>query len=726
MTRRELTLQRLAALIVLALLLCGSRVVSVWAAAPGSLAKPRAEILWDKWGTPHIFADKEEDAFRAFGWAQMESHGNLVLKLYGKARGQAAEYFGMDFLASDRAVRAFGVYDLARKWCQAQNAKFRKNLEAFASGINEYAQQHPHRLQSDVKSVLPVDAVDVMAHSTRVLYLFLSGVSGVTQTFRDGSGLGSNAWALGSSRSASRHPMLLANPHLVWDNEFTFYEAQITTGGYQAYGATLVGYPVLAIAFNDRLGWTHTVNTIDAGDLYELTPDKDGYRLDGQIRPFEVDRQTLKIRQADGSVKEEKLAIRRSIHGPVVEQEGKTLAMRIVGLQASSYAGMLQQWWDMGRARNFRDFWAVAQRLQIPMFNIVYADRDGHIALVFGGQVPVRAKGDAMFWSKSVPGESSELLWTRIHSFADLPKAIDPTSGWVQNSNDVPWHMTEPVLASDKYPAYMSPPTGQLAVNFREQRGIRMLREDDKISFDELLAYKHSTRSELADHVLDDLIAGAKQHGNDTAKKAAEVLQAWDRATEADSRGAPLFNAWLRAMGRPREIFAQAYDSKRPLDTPKGLKDPQVAARALEVAAAELQSGFGRLDVPWGETCRFRRGKVDLPANGGGNELGIFRVIGYRTGKDRRFESFAGDSFVAAIEFADPLKAKVLMTYGNSSDPDSPHYGDQLAIAAKKQLRDAWRTRAEIEANLEARTVFNANGTIVDLPSRSTLLKKKS
>ena len=79
----------------------------------------------------------------------------------------------------------------------------------------------------------------------------------------------------------------------------------------------------------------------------------------------------------------------------------------------------------------------------------------------------------------------------------------------------------------------------------------------------------------------------------------------------------------------------------------------------------------------------------------------------------RRFESFVGDSFVATIEFANPQKAKVLMTYGNSSDPDSPHYGDQLALAANKQLRDAWRTRAEIEANLEARTVFNANGTVV-------------
>jgi acyl-homoserine-lactone acylase len=238
---------------------------------------------------------------------------------------------------------------------------------------------------------------------------------------------------------------------------------------------------------------------------------------------------------------------------------------------------------------------------------------------------------------------------------------------------------------------------------------------DDKISFDELLAYKHSTHSEVADHVLDDLIAAAAQYGSENGKKAAEVLRAWDRSTETESRGAALFNAWASAMGRSPGIFAQAFDLKQPLDTPRGLKDPQAAVRVLETAAAQVQSGFGRLDVPWGEAYRFRRGKVDLPGNGGGgNELGIFRVIGYRPGKDGRFESFVGDSFIAVIEFASQLRAKVLMTYGNSSEPDSPHYGDQLALASKKQLRDAWRTRAEIEANLEARTVFNANGTVVN------------
>src|SRR5580704_13716179 len=65
----------------------------------------RAEILWDRWGVPHIYAKDADSAFRAFGWAQMHSHGNLLLRGIAKARGRGAEYFGKDLLISDEGAR---------------------------------------------------------------------------------------------------------------------------------------------------------------------------------------------------------------------------------------------------------------------------------------------------------------------------------------------------------------------------------------------------------------------------------------------------------------------------------------------------------------------------------------------------------------------------------------------------------------------------------------------
>ncbi len=65
-----------------------------------------------------------------------------------------------------------------------------------------------------------------------------------------------------------------------------------------------------------------------------------------------------------------------------------------------------------------------------------------------------------------------------------------------------------------------------------------------------------------------------------------------------------------------------------------------------------------------------------------------------------------GDSFIALVSFDGPTRAKVLMTYGNASQPGSPHIADQAPLLAEHRLRDAWRTPAEVLAHLEGRDEF--------------------
>jgi acyl-homoserine-lactone acylase len=144
---------------------------------------------------------------------------------------------------------------------------------------------------------------------------------------------GSNGWAIAPSHTADGHALLLANPHLEWSEHQTFFEAHLQAPGvYDAYGAALVGCPVLTIVFNDNLGWTHTSNTIDAGDLYHLTLKDDGYLYDGEVKPFETLTETIKVRQDDGTLVDDTLEVRRSVHGPVVEVEGATIAIRMAAV----------------------------------------------------------------------------------------------------------------------------------------------------------------------------------------------------------------------------------------------------------------------------------------------------------------------------------------------------------------------------------------------------------
>ncbi len=658
------------------------------------------EILWDTYGIPHIYAKDTNSAFYSFGWAQMQSHGNLLLRLYGQARGKAAAYWGEDYLESDRWVWTMDVPNRASTWYKAQSPDFRSYLDAFANGINTYAKQHPKLIDDDVEVVLPVTGSDVLAHLQRVLnFTFVVSpqrVAGISKEKPPGS----NGWAIAPKRAASNKSMLLVNPHLPWSDLFLWYEAQVTAPGINASGATLVGIPVLTIAFNDNLGWTHTVNTHDGWDAYELKLAGDGYLFDGKVKSFTTRTVNLQVKQKDGTLKTQPLVVKSSIHGPIVgEKQGKPIALRVVGLDRP---GTLEQWWNMARSQNLGEFQTALKALQLPMFTVMYADRQGHIMHLFNGHVPVRKQGDFTYWQGIIPGDTSQTLWTKIHPYKDLPKVVDPPSGWLQNANDPPWTTTFPTaIKADDYPSYMAPRN----MDFRAQRSAQMLDGDRKISFEEMVKYKHSTRMEFADRILDDLIPAARKHGNKLAQKAADVLDKWDRQANANSKGAVLFAAWANELDFDT-AFSQPWSEKLPRTTPDGLANPQDAVKLLEKVALKLEKDAGKLDVAWGNLFRLRQGKLDLPGNGGDDDLGIFRVINFAPAKDGRFQAVHGDSYVAAIEFSQPVKAMAVMSYGNASQPGSSHQTDQLDLVAKQQLRPVWLTRKDVEAHLEARQVF--------------------
>ena len=147
-----------------------------------------AEILWDRYGIPHIFGKTAEDVFFAHGWAQMRNHADLLLQLYGESRGRSAEYWGPAGLEADKWVRINGVPELAQKWYAQQDPVFRKNLDAFARGINAYAAANPAGVSPEFRAVLPVTGVDVVGHSLRVVHFGYMGSPGSIAS------TGSNWW----------------------------------------------------------------------------------------------------------------------------------------------------------------------------------------------------------------------------------------------------------------------------------------------------------------------------------------------------------------------------------------------------------------------------------------------------------------------------------------------------------------------------------------------------
>lgn len=678
----------------------------------------KTEILWDKYGIPHIFASSVEEMFYAHGYAQMNNQADLLLSLYGESRGKGAQYWGESKLPLDRWIHANGIPKRAQDWYAAQTPEFKKCLDAFARGINDHAKKHPLHASKQYRQVLPVTGLDVVQHTLRAVhYMYMGSMNRMRSEIsplvnaRTKAALqkaipdppadaGSNTWTVGPSRSASGKSMLIINPHLVWEGFYSYMEVHLTAPGYNLYGAPQIGFPVPVIGFNEHAGWGRTVNTIDTVDFYKLTVKGNQYLFDGAWKDFATTTSSIRVLQSDGTYKTETQTTRHSVHGPVVFDEGGvTVAMRVAGIDRPK---MLEQWFKMGGAKNLSEFKDAMRMVSVPMWNANYADDQGHIYLVCNGTIPRRKKGDWETYSKVLPGDSSDYMWTDYLKLEELPQSEDPKSGFNQNANEQPWHITLPQLNAASFPPSVAPPNSR-PTTFRTKRSLRMITEDKSITYEELIGYKHNTRVELADAVLPDLLKASPADA--ISKRAIEVLAKWDRHMETTSRGAVLFQAWSDKYFGTGDFINQRlkvpYNPADVLGSSYGIGDMETALEALKSAAEETMRNYNALDVPYGDVYRFERGSKDLPANGGAGRLGLFRTMTFGKKVGNKFYPTHGETFVCAIEFGAPQKANCALGYGNASQPGSKHIEDQLHLLSEKKLHPVWRSRKEIQANLE-------------------------
>jgi acyl-homoserine-lactone acylase len=644
-------------------------------------ASRQTKIQWDEWGVPHITAKTESELFFAQGWAQMQAHANLILKLYGQSRGKAAAYWGAQYEGMDRAIRILDFQRIALENGKLQKPEVQQMLASFTAGLNAYAKAHPEAIDDNLKVVLPVSPYDINMHS---LFIFVTRFTGGGELDQasDWKEIGSNAMAIGPKRSASGKAMLVQNPHLPWGGEFTWFESGLNLNGKLIYGANLVGMPGIGIGFNENLGWTHTNNTLDNADSFELTLKDGGYVMDGKVEKFKVRPDTVWVKQPDGSLIAKPFNCYESAFGPVFGM-GKTRAV-CLKLAGADCPNASLQWWRMATAQSFAQFEAAVKMMQIPFWNITYADKQGNIFYLFNGEVPKRPYGTYADWDKVIKTTSSEDIWKNYLSYNELPKLKNPTTGWLQNTNDPPWTATLPrELDKQKYPAWIAPDE----MSLRTQGSVRMLMGDKSITYNELLNYKHSTYIELTNRVLDDLLAAIDSKSAPLLQESKAVLSKWDRSANAESRGMILFARWIENLGNFN--YATPWDRNKPMETPKGIGNMLAALTALEKAATDVKKSFGSLDTPWGDYLHVKRGTVDLPGNGAGDFAGIFRVASAQRVSPTRAVVSSGDSYVGVLEFGEKVRAKVLVSYGNASQANSPHNGDQLKLFSQKQLRDA-------------------------------------
>ncbi|SHJ29456.1 penicillin acylase family protein [Aquimarina spongiae] len=649
------------------------------------------EILWDTWGIPHIYADNDANLYKMMGWAQMHNHADLMLKLYGEARAKSSEYWGVDS-KRDVLLHQLGLLEASEKTFESMEEEDKKIIASFVEGINAYAEKNANSIDEKYKAVLPVQSVDIIYHATRVMYMeFL--INRNLRTVQQWSP-GSNAWAVNGKKTASGNSMLLANPHLPWNDFWLFFEAHLITANNNLYGATLVGLPTLGIAFNENLGWTHTVNTLDNVDFYELSIKNDTYLIDGQYKKFEIDSMPILVK-TDASLKKEMVIKKQSDFGMIVRESGdKAIAIRWPNMDGKLNA--IGQWRAMGQASNLEEFKAAIDKNALPLFNVIYSDKNDNILYHFGGHVPEK-NGDWEKWQGILPTSSSKDIWKGYYPASKLPSYINPDSGWIQNANDPPFTSTFPAkITPDQYASHIAPNS----MYFRPQRSAKLIMDANNLTLDQFITLKHDTKSELALRIQDELKSLKQQTKDSLTLAALDVLTNWDASFDASSTGAVLFMNLIRNIGTGG-YFEKPWSYKDPINSPDGFADNDKMLAAIQKTAKQQMDKIGSLTPSFGDIFRLKVGSYEYPGNGGPGQIGLFRTMHYVPGKNGKFYPYHGDSYVCATEFGKQVKAKALMSYGNATQKGNAHVGDQLQLFSEKKLRDVWYTRVEQEKHLE-------------------------
>jgi acyl-homoserine-lactone acylase len=665
--------------------------------------KYHARIERDTFGVPHIMGPRDADVAFGMGFAHSEDDFNTIQQVALAVRGQLAATEGPKAAVTDYLVRLFRVWETVNaKYERDIPADLRQVLEAYADGVNYYAALHPGQV---MRGLLPFTGKDVVAGFVFKLPFFYGLDHELLKlTSPDGRGaisnsgdsaflrtdtplpVGSNAVAVGPSRSADGATRLLVNSHQPYTGPVSWYEAVLDSGeGWHVAGGFFPGSPFMLHGHNQHLGWANTVNGPDLVDIYKLSvnpANSNQYRLDGQWRDFQRSEASIRVKIWGPLVWTAHREVLYAEQGPVMKTTRGTFAIR--------YAGMGEvraplQYFRLNKAANLEE-WRAAMRLQaIPSLNYVYADEKGNVGYIYNGMFPVRKEG--VNWRGVLPGDRSDLIWRSYVPFDREPQLWNPPSGFVFNSNNTPFHATAPDgdLKPEDFPASLGIQTD---MTNRAWRAMETYGTDRRITAEAFHAYKYdleySLRSDEA-KVFDEVLA--IDPGTDAdLRQAHGILQGWDRRTDVSNRCAALAILTIEPVIRAK---LDGMTPRRPVD-------------ALRDAIVTLKTHFGRIDPEWGQVNRLRRGTLNLAIDGGPD---IFRGVYGELQPDGTLTAMAGDTFIMFVSWdkAGRLTSESIHQFGSATlDRNSPHYADQAPVFAAMKTKAVLFTEAQLAGHVEA------------------------
>ncbi|MEO0907807.1 MAG: penicillin acylase family protein [Pseudomonadota bacterium] len=715
-------------------------------------------ITRTQYNIPHIQSDTWGGVGYGVAYAYAQDNICMMAEEFATLAGNRSLYFGpentsvlgfttVDNVTSDVFHRSQINLEALRPGWEDQSETTQELVQGYIAGYNRYVRDTgadglPEACRG-APWVKPISRDDMLRLNEKQMLLAssLALAPGIAAAAPPGSQpqevaltlphpdqtFGSNGWAFGGDATADGKGMVIGNPHFPWAGPGRFWQLHVTgPEGYDVMGVGIAGTPIPTLGFNKDIAWTHTVTAARHFTIYALSLSSDDptvYMVDGE--PVKMQERTVSVPMPDGAE-----PVTRTLYstqfGSVVTMPGTPLAwskQMAFTLRDANVGNQraIDTWLDIGRASNVQEVEdAIGASLGIPWVNTIAADRDGNALHADITAVPnVSAEFVSTCGTPFSPmvadlvilldGTRAQCNWRSADGASRdglLPadqQASRIRRDYVTNSNDSYW-----ISNPDNPYQELSPILG----DFEEELSLRtrsnFLETEAAIAAggfdrDAAKALVFGNKSLAADMVVEPLLALCE--GAQGLESACAALAGWDRKFEIESKGAYLFAQTWEKLRTENGLWAVPFDAADPVNTPHtllvdGAKGEKLL-NALSEAAGELNEAGIALDARWGDVLAYRVGERAIPLHGGPGVAGVLNMQ-RGTPVEGGLHPLHGSSYIQIVGFDDdgPV-ADAILSYSQSTDPNSPHYADQTVLYSAKDWYRLPFSPAQIEAARE-------------------------
>jgi penicillin amidase len=595
------------------------------------------------------------------------------------------------------------TYDLAGFDQDFENTNLLKIL-----GEKEFARLFP-QVQDSLSPIIPKGTPFTKSAETPLaptssdsLYFHRSDSLWFTEAFKPDPDNGSNNWAVAGSKTKSGKPILCNDPHLGITLPSIWYEIQITTPSYNAYGVSFPGLPGVVIGFNDHIAFGFTNAGRDMKDYYEIRfkdDTKSSYWFNNKW--LNADQRIEKIHVKNKGEFLDTVAY--TVFGPVMYdrsfqdklKQNKAYALRWI---AHFPSNPMRMWYELNRAKNYQDYRSAISHFNEPAQNMLFASKDGDIAIWQQGNFPLRWPGQGQF---VMPGTDSSYMWQGFIPSEDNPHILNPEQGYISSANQRPVDSSYPYFIPGRYDLYRG-----ISIN-RRLSSMSGITPDDmkKLQTDNYNVFAEQVRPILLKYL-------DRNRLSSDGRRYVNMFEKWNLVSDADQTAPTIFEHWFDTLSAkifkdelmknglpvamPEDYILAQYlirDSSTfsyidNVNTPYVETLSEIVTSSMVRATHELQKLESENKLEWGRfknttlyhllrTNMMPFARPGLMVGGGQNIINATKHA-------------HGPSWRMIVSMTTPIEAYGVYPGGQSGNPGSPYYDDLVNSWAGGKYYRLW------------------------------------